>query len=74
MSKSQAPRPIRNASRYLFGGTVASFLCFVAAIAVAADAPKANDAIPRLMQEPGVAWRAYLFGGPRAHPPSPADI
>jgi hypothetical protein len=74
MSKSQAPRPIRNTSRYLFGGAVASFLCSVAAIAVAAEAPKAKDAIPRLMQEPGVAWRAYLFGGPRAHPPSPADI
>jgi len=26
------------------------------------------------MQEPGVAWRALSFGGPRAHPPSPADV
>jgi len=39
----------------------------------AADTPISNNGIPALMQEPGVAWRAYQFGG-RRHPASRADI
>src|SRR5262245_40117280 len=55
-------------------GGIAGALCALTTLAMAADAANANRAIPRLMQEPGVAWRAYLFGGPRAHPLSPADV
>src|SRR5262245_50491876 len=53
-----------------------SVLCAFAALvpALAADTAGPNTAIPKLMQEPGVAWRAYQFGGPRAPPPSPADV
>ncbi len=40
---------------------------------VPARAADSRNAIPRLMQEPGVAWRAYLFGG-RTRPASPADV
>jgi hypothetical protein len=40
---------------------------------VTARAADSQNAIPRLMQEPGVAWRAYLFGG-RTRPASPADV
>src|SRR5882724_520850 len=60
--------------RLVLGAGVAGTLCALGVVAMAADAAGANTAIPRLMQEPGVAWRAYLFGGPRAHPPSPADV
>jgi len=37
------------------------------------NAQNTDISIPRLMQEPGVAWRAYVFGG-RKRPPSPADV
>ncbi len=60
-------------SRHLRGGFLAGILCSVAVVAVAADLPKANNAVPALMQEPGVAWRAYQFGG-RTRPPSPAEV
>src|SRR5437868_1535234 len=40
--------------------------------AIAADSG-AQGGIPRLMQDPGVAWEAYRFGF-RAHPPGPADV
>jgi hypothetical protein len=53
------------------GALMAAVLTSVADVPVrAADS---QNAIPRLMQEPGVAWRAYLFGG-RTRPPSRADV
>jgi len=69
---SRAQKLLQN-SRYLLGGIVAGLICSVAVVAVAADAPRTNNAIPPLMQEPGIAWRAYLFGG-RTRPPGPAEI
>src|SRR5712691_8073824 len=60
-------------SRYLLGASVAGLVCSFAVVADGADTAKTNNAIPQLMQEPGVAWRAYLFGG-RTRPPGPAEI
>jgi len=58
--------------RALAGGALmAAVLACVADVpACAADS---QNAVPRLMQEPGIAWRAYLFGG-RTRRPSPADV
>ena len=64
------------AARWAFaGGALMAALSASVAVAPAhaAELPNADTAIPRLMQEPGVAWRAYLFGG-RQRPPSPADV
>src|SRR5260221_14716536 len=73
MSKSRVQELLQNTSHYLLGAGAAGLMCSMAVVAVAADSPKANNAIPPLMQEPGVAWRAYLFGG-RTQPPRPAQI
>src|SRR5438067_5230881 len=61
--------------RALAGGALMALVSASIAFAPAraADSQNSAAAIPQLMQEPGVAWRAYLFGG-RTRPPSPADV
>jgi hypothetical protein len=68
--------PERAATRYAIpGGALAAALAagVVFLPARAAETPISNNGVPALMQEPGVGWRAYQFGG-RAHPASPADV
>ena len=65
---------IRGALIGLLCTTAAAFFPASAADSENSGTANSDTAIPRLMQEPGVAWRAYLFGGPRTHPPSPADV
>jgi hypothetical protein len=43
------------------------------AAAPSGPTPTTINGIPAFMQEPGVGWRAYQFGG-RTHPASPADV
>ena len=50
-----------------------ALLCGTALTWPAATTHSADTAIPRLMQEPGVAWRAYNFGA-RTRPPGPAEV
>src|SRR5260370_4591316 len=64
---SRAQKLLQN-SGYLLGGIVAGLICSVAVVAVAADAPRTNNAIPPLMQEPSVAWGGYRFCGPTRAP------
>jgi hypothetical protein len=62
-------------------GTLAGGVLMAAALSAcvavlpvpAANAQNADTAMPRLMQEPGVAWRAYDFGR-RTRPPGPAEV
>jgi hypothetical protein len=58
------------------GSAWAAALCASIAIppAHAAESQNADTAVPRLMQEPGVAWRAFNFFAPRRRPASAADI
>src|SRR6266478_5649744 len=60
-------------ARSLIGVGTAAVLCSLGLAALAADVLKTSDPIPPFMQEPGVAWRAYQFGG-RTRPPGPAEI
>ena len=66
----------RTATQCLLAGSgLIAILCAGVADlpARAAETPISNNGIPALMQEPGVGWRAYQFGG-RTHPPSLADV
>jgi hypothetical protein len=56
------------------GAVAAAFVaCVMVLPALAAETPISKDGVPALMQEPGVGWRAYQFGG-RNHPASPTDV
>jgi hypothetical protein len=67
----------RKATPGMLAGSVwAAALCASIAIspAHAAESQNADTAVPRLMQEPGVAWRAFNFFARRRGPASKADI
>ncbi len=53
----------------LTGGALMALLCVTGALA--ADTAKKDQAIPQLMQEPGVGWTGFVA---RRGPPDPADF
>jgi hypothetical protein len=55
--------------RAITGGVLIGLLCATAALA--ADSAKSDEAIPKLMQEPGVAWTGFVR---HEGPADPADF
>jgi hypothetical protein len=63
MSRVRSERDARRiaSAAWIGAGFAAAFLCSAALLpAIAADNPKANPGIPRLMQEPGIAWTGFV--------------
>ena len=72
-STKPADRRACNALQPLLGAAALIALSVVSPPMVRAQTAEQRPAIPKLMQEPGVAWRAYLFGG-RRRASTPADV
>ncbi len=72
-STKPADRRAGNALQPLLGAAALIALSVVFPPMVRAQTAEQRPAIPKLMQELGVAWRAYLFGG-RRRASTPADV